>query len=1475
MWHKKTDGAIWYQTFAIPKREGKDKPGLEPDIVLTGPKKSDGKIQTDSNVLGNSFTYSMNLIGDLMDDQYYNDRYLKAKWYTRYDIKEWELKLEADYPGQALFTVGTYSSLSNGKVTLSREGEIATVKDIKLPINKKLKKGDVIELILTATAKYQSDNHEFDQKVIKKKITIGGDVIPVPPPPGPLPEPVDETPPLVCKPNIPTQAFDIVEFNASDDTDMSRIDSRSVSVNGISVDPDLFFSGGYIFGDDADGFATITMKWEAKPGEDKNGADMCDTYRVVNVHDTKPRAQFKLFGGSFKENRKMSIDNTSRDPNANDPYVQAAYPIVSSTWSWTALDGSNDVDRRMKVDNPDHKEFLYKRTGEYQATLTVTNALGRTSEPYVLNFTILNDYSPAVIMTPYSSQIARGEGVSLFYDAVSTDGDTIKNQNFKVYYDKDFNETYSELIDSFSGPRSEYKPPIEKLGKYRIVATVDEDFGQETFPEFLTSADKRMTTTQMEVEIDNYIPYSDLYTDIPSVRPEVDAYFMLDKNLTQSKIDYVKGNPLTINNQLRAEGINPDVQVWDMHTYTYSQPASTTLNTGSYPPNTYNYCSGGYCGTLNRTSASDNGYYYDYGSYVTVVDVPAHTETQVDVEGHYETRYRDEAWCSGTAASGIPYDHPGSCNGGNNGGASSHPYTKSVPYQVYVPTTYKTVNVPATYRQEWSPNVQWVSNWYGSYSGTIYKDIRQPYANPYSRTTSDKYMIYISDGTINELADFNRAKSQSDAKVILIGSPAIKAQVTSNFFIENKGQTIETLIQSAVDYIASLNPPTASQLVLTNESFQLLTSEDDVENDPIIAKQTMYVHDEKYFDNPTGHASFALRNVDPPIWSTESLRTSFALPGEYTIFRHVKDQPSADPKLARYSYYSNESKTIVRVHRKPIALATLDWTYDTNCNCYQTSWVDQSYDLDHNISDPTNHGIADRKIKYQFNGDWFYKVPEQLEPGTYHLEYLVKDVEGVWSDPFLLDFTLAATPPPQLKAKLKSAEPAFTLAGGVPASESLIAYELWTRFPLSVGIQFTMGSYLNKTVPYFTGTKSGSNIDWTDVLTPIPATTPDASYTYRIQANGSNGTSAFKDFTVKVLTPINLVPDIRKPDGLTTDTIVVGYPFTIAANTTEYPHQVTVAAFKGKSFQQLLTLTGTVSSTVGIGSKQWSAAFTPTGVIPDGTYTFEWTARTPNGNTEIRSLQIKLINNTPPFGDFKRYTYDPANTAMPIYEGDLLHIRSIGVGDNERDPLTIRYEIMDASGTMRFDTIFNSFYPYASTGPDFQLPNGITAVGTWTIRQTISDGKAVPVVRTQSMLVRPLGIQGYVNHTDAWETNRLRYNEKHTSAPRPSHWFWAGEAFALEATVTDTGTSGTKPISIKAVATPDLQKSLTAVAPQAILWKGLLRESDTDISFKDLTQGAYSYVFTVTYSNGTTKTSVVPIRLQDTVDDYVQVHRIQ
>jgi hypothetical protein len=105
--------------------------------------------------------------------------------------------------------------------------------------------------------------------------------------------------------------------------------------------------------------------------------------------------------------------------------------------------------------------------------------------------------------------------------------------------------------------------------------------------------------------------------------------------------------------------------------------------------------------------------------------------------------------------------------------------------------------------------------------------------------------------------------------------------------------------------------------------------------------------------------------------------------------------------------------------------------------------------------------------------------------------------------------------------------------------------------------------------------------------------------------------------------------------------------------------------------------------------------------------------------------------------------------------------------------------------------------------------------------------------------------------------------------------FWAGEAFLLTATVTDTGTSATKAVSVSAEATPALKKMLKPTEPASVLWKELLREADTDVKFIDIPDGSYAFVFTVQYSNGIQKTDVVPIEIRGIVDQYVKVHRVQ
>jgi hypothetical protein len=185
---------------------------------------------------------------------------------------------------------------------------------------------------------------------------------------------------------------------------------------------------------------------------------------------------------------------------------------------------------------------------------------------------------------------------------------------------------------------------------------------------------------------------------------------------------------------------------------------------------------------------------------------------------------------------------------------------------------------------------------------------------------------------------------------------------------------------------------------------------------------------------------------------TSTVLNKFANVGRYRILRRIKDLPAGNLG-SQYSYYSGVSEVNILVHRRPIADAVLDWTYNPSTGLCDTIWIDKSYDLDHNIS-MENKGIVDRKIMFRKNnGEWLYYIPASLDYGTYDVEYYVQDLEGAWSEPWKFSFTLGTNP--QFSASARALDSAFTLES-IPATEYIEAYSLWTRQPGDVALDITL-----------------------------------------------------------------------------------------------------------------------------------------------------------------------------------------------------------------------------------------------------------------------------------------------------------------------------------------------------------------------------------------------------------------------------------
>jgi len=1259
--------------------------------------------------------------------------------------------------------------------------------------------------------------------------------------------------------SIPDKWYDVVGFPATDNT--VGWASRTVQVDGAEVDPTLFFSGQWVSGIGTYGLRHVFVEWTSPKGIRSSFS----TWTVI--YDTKPRVQLK-FNGLFKQNRKMVATNTSAA--ANDTFVSDRYPLIY-TFVFDPEHGGDDTSLRIRTNSDMEKVFMYKKPGKYALSLRATNSLGRVSDPYTVEFEILPDEKPALVLHPFDAQVARGQNVRLNYDVQSIDGDQIATKWVKLWYDSNNDGSFDQLVQTYTDPGlASITPPAGKIGNFMLEAFAQESTLQETLPEFMTPSDSQTQTVKRYFEVSNYQPISDLYVDKPLNRPNVDVFFMLDRAMSQARLDYMNGNEVTNTNKLLNINVMPAVDTWDMKTYTYSTPASTSRYTGgSYPSSSVSYSSGGYSGTLNLSSASNSPYSRDEGSY------------QYRNVSSTESR-SFSASCSNTVRSNVITGYssntsacPGSYSISQDGYSGSIPRTgesggglscdESSGWCTQTWTAYYSGTLSkttTTQERYWVP--RWVSynDYTGYYSGTIYKDVRQSYNNSFFRTISDKYVVYMSDGSISQLPDLQMVLNQNTAKLICVGTSSMTGQIPCDTFIANNGRTADKLVDDVVKYIGQKSPANPRYYRMIGESITTYKASTDIENDPIVTEQFKIWWDPGWFgsaggfDNSEGPSTGIASSYNAASWGSYQSKVSFNKPGKYLLIRRIQDRPSSDPRFSNYNFWSNESTVEVIVHRKPIADVTLDYDFDPSQNNYRTNWIDESYDLDHEFNRP-DKGIVQRtlSLKNNLTGQLLYSIPARLYPGSYTYTYAAKDVEGAWSDPVIKSFVLSNQADVQLDADLRTELSSFSLSS-VPAGENLRLYNLWTRYPYSLYLKINFAS-VSQTLPYYSGTKSGNDINWYDRIIRIPDTTLDGNYTYRVDAIGSSGGSnAYKAWPVKVFTPINLTGGVISYNtGSSASQIITKDPYTLTASTTKYPTSVSVTLFKGTAYQRTISLNG---SQVG-SNKNWSYLISSMYIVPDGTYTFEWKATNPSGKYEVYSKNIRVINNRPPTAGF-------AWTPTLIFEGDTMTFQH-QVSDPDKDSLSVRYDITNPNNQNSVFT-YTVNYPYPSSGgPTYKA----TLPGTYTVKQTVNDGKAPPVYLTKTFYVKPLSIAGFVSHTAQWENRRKAYNQMKSGTddnPWTQTKFLAGEKFDLSAITSDTTGSATVANSVK-VTMLETGDSINLSKINGTLWTGSLWKD----SYENLSFGTYNFRFQVQYSNGTVKTVAKPITVDQTVDDYFELIR--
>ena len=395
-----------------------------------------------------------------------------------------------------------------------------------------------------------------------------------------------------------------------------------------------------------------------------------------------------------------------------------------------------------------------------------------------------------------------------------------------------------------------------------------------------------------------------------------------------------------------------------------------------------------------------------------------------------------------------------------------------------------------------------------------------------------------------------------------------------------------------------------------------------LENEQKIPKagtlQIQYTHNPSVFDNPvTKHNKgdevwYSIADMKDPFVIQKAL---FDMRGEWTMTLQASDE-TKNPEFDKYAAPRTKSFLI---HTAPTAIAKI---FESPTHIYLSA--EDSFDTDYQYTLP-NNGITNYEWQLELSDGTIIKHPSN---GKYIST--TKQIDGKMVTSFTLTVTdwhgatgttnVAGLITPELRAKLLPELSKFSLlTPGIPASEQIKIIDIETiPYPMNRiefalekdGVRRTPLRTLNNPADLELSTPPYNK--WRDIRNyTIPETLPDDTYTARVRA--IQGTELLeKLFTVRVSTPINLQPSM--PALVRTDET-----YDITAETTKYANRVEVTAFKGTPYQSsIISLDGSITGDL----TNWIKPYKIPSTIPEGIYTFEFRATTPNGNQEIKTVEV-------------------------------------------------------------------------------------------------------------------------------------------------------------------------------------------------------------------------------------------------------------
>ncbi|WP_155987817.1 hypothetical protein [Gorillibacterium massiliense] len=641
----------------------------------------------------------------------------------------------------------------------------------------------------------------------------------------------------------------------------------------------------------------------------------------------------------------------------------------------------------------------------------------------------------------------------------------------------------------------------------------------------------------------------------------------------------------------------------------------------------------------------------------------------------------------------------------------------------------------------------------------------------------------------------------------------------------------------------------------------------DPENDPMAGSfEWTYQHTPRFLNNQ------GVSSLNGKTFASEQM--TFDKVGDYRVTLKARDDPYPESKYKypdntfdSYRKSSNAFYQDITVHRRPVAQFTLSFNAD---NSVKTT--DESYDPDRWLS-PTNYsteatgidykttrGILDRRfITTSPDGTSQYgrlSRPDQV--GTYTVSESVVDEYGAWSEWYSQSIEITTIVP--------NHPPTATLT--YPAGTSSNPTYVSTLRPTirwnqqDPDLDTIFAAYQVVVKDESGAVKVDSGIQGQDTSANMQQWSLDknlqAGKKYQVQVRVSDG-GMWSDWsnigwmlinrppTATMLTPNGTVSAPSMLDVLQPlfkwsqmdpdpDTTFTYFQLQVSDETN------TILLDSGQFWQ------GTTSA---VGSWKASKNLTPNEKLQvrvrvfDG---FAWSDWSP---------QTWFVINRPPVADF---TWNPA---IP-WEGD-----DIQLINQTTDP---DGNLQDAQYEWRIEGPAYPTPAIFSTTDVFQ-PGSVTDgyPGTYKVTLTATDRYQATSTVTKTITVGALGITGEVSHTPEWKKNLNEYNTAHPDNPRSDSVFWAGEAFALTGTPTDTGLNG--PVAIRINVQAAGIGSLPLMKTSGLPWKGVLDSSEASKDLELLEDGVYPFVFTVTYTNGVQKQATVPVTIAGNWMDYFRLHR--